>query len=95
MPIEFHYFSLILFGLILVRIFLKEKKERFKKINAYITVVNIGILLLFNLITYYLSDQYRLFFINQFNTYLLIVIFIIIHITLILDIIKTNKKDEA
>jgi len=93
MPLEYHYLSLIMMGLILIRIFLKERKEKIKKTNAYITVVNIGILLVLNLITYSYSDQYQMFFRNLYsiNTLFFIALFIFINVTLLIDIIKIKK----
>jgi len=95
LPFEFHYFSIILIGLILARIILKETKERLKKIKTYLTVVNIGILIIFNLIMYSFSDQYRILLQNQASSYLLIALIILINVTVLIDIIKINKKDEA
>ncbi len=93
MPIEFHYFSLILIGLILARIILKVTKERLKKIKTYLTVVNTGILIVFNLIMYSFSDQYRMILQNQVGSYVLIALIILINVTVLIDIIKINKKD--
>lgn len=95
MPIEFHYFSLILIGLILARIILKVTKERLKKIKTYLTVVNTGILIVFNLIMYSFSDQYRMILQNQVGSYVLIALIILINVTVLIDIIKINKKDWA